>query len=564
MSIIIHYKNGIQIQSGITQKRDTPDPICSIGTKFYLIGDVFNATKEEIEKCDWENNPDRLNKYIGALSAISVKREACIFATDMNGIDYIYYYHRDTEFILSDDFWEIVKIIRPSFADIDIEWARESLVYTPMGNNTIIKNIKCLLPCQIGRYDIVNDSLNIKSYQDFRYSNEVDSVEEGVKNMDSILKATFSLLHKKFGDNVIYGVGLSGGLDSRVIPHYALAEGMNLVGYNICTSRPNHLLLAKSCKSAKKMAEIFRIPINFVEWKADHLLEKVQIKIRNYPLGGGRNTFKYETNNLPYFDILLSGGTGLIVGSEMPQNINSLNYDELLDAMETEFIKHYSNNNFRKRAQRGLKYLFNIDIQIQKDNCYDKYFSKELDYARNELKNYLDSMQKKGYSNIEIYENYFFNILGSKNRTGSFESLVGTKRSFSIYVPFLVKETLRWDEKLLSDRKVLKQLIIDKIPEVTLVPTETYCDIPKGEITTLEKCKALLSRLIRGNGTSIDENKYKTRKVKRIIRSTFSNSFHWFYNIFDKKEIDYILKQYDNCSLIIGLWELKELIDCFE
>lgn len=564
MSMLIHYKQGLRIQSEVIKKRETPDPIYHTGAEFYLIGDVFNATTQEIQKCGWENNPKQLNNYIGALSVVNSNAQSCTFATDMNGIDHLYYYHKEKEFILSDDFWEIIKKIRPSLAEVNVEWARKILVYTPIGNDTIIKNIKCLLPCQIGRYDVINDLVDIKNYQDYRYSKEVNTVEEGVENMDSILKNTFSLLHRKFGDDVVYGVGLSGGLDSRVIPHYALAEGMKVVGYNICTSRPNHFFLAKSCKNAKKMARIWGIPFSLVEWKADKLSDKLQIKIRNYPLGSGRNTFKYETQTLPHFDILLSGATGMIVGSEMPYNINELDDDELIEAMGKEFIRHYSKSNLKERVKRGLKYLFNINVHLENDNQYDKYFEKEIFCAKKELQNYIYNMKKRNYSNIEIYEGYFFNICGSKNRNGSFESLLGSKRSFSIYVPFLLKETLRWNEKLLSNRRVLKQLIIEKIPEVNSVPTESYCDTPNGEESTWRKCKDMLSLIIRGNGTAIDKNSYKTRKVKSAIRATFSNPCHWFYSIFNKEEIDYILKEYDNSSLIIGLWELKGLVDYIE
>ena len=566
MSFIVHFHNGKLTKSETLYTRTIPSPVNTIGSEFYVIGELFENSINSLYYSNWEENPNLINSFNGAFSVVKVSNTSCTVVSDICGLEPVYYYKTDEDFMVSDDIWDIIRVINPSFDDIDQKWVRNTIICIRMDNHTFIKGLSLLRPSTIVKYSADTNSVEEQLYREFRYSREKENVDQAAEDMDLLLKKAFRRIHMQFDSGTVFGVGLSGGLDSRIIPHYAKNEGLDLVAFNICTKRPKGLLLAESCKSAIKMANTFHIPLSLVEWEGNELKSKAELKIRNYPLGSGRNSFKYEVKGLPDFDVLLTGGTGLIVGSTMPANIDTIDKSTLVSYMKNLFIHKGSPVDTISRVKRAINYMLGTKLNEETENRdIIDMFSQEIQEAENEIDSYVSNMLQKGYTNLDIYENYFLNVMGFRNRMGSFESLLGTKRSFSIYVPFLLSETLKWDSQLMENRAVLNTLINKKIPEVAKIPTESFQLAPGlKSISFIKKAIPLVSRLIKGNGTSIDENNYRKRKVKQTIKLTFNNECIWFYSIFDKAQVFRLLQSYNDCAAIINLWEMKELLDYIE
>ena len=238
MSFLIKYNDGKLVDSKMLHKRETPCPsyLCKDGSTF-CVGEVFNKTFDDIACSGWETNLESINNIIGDIAIARATDEKCIFAVDLCGIDNLFYFRDNSKFIISDNIWEIVNDIQPRFEDLNQEWIRNNLVYCVINGETFINNLKVLMPGQIGTYDPKQNVLNIREYRKFGYSSDIKTLAGAVESMDKALDTMFVSLKSKFGDDCVYGMGLSGGLDSRVIPYYAKKHNMNLVSWNICTDR---------------------------------------------------------------------------------------------------------------------------------------------------------------------------------------------------------------------------------------------------------------------------------------------------------------------------------------
>ena len=569
MSILIQYQDGKCISDGIIYQRKTPSPAyCCEKSQTFCIGEVFDSSFEEVAQSGWEKNPDILNTYEGAFAIAKVDEDGCRFAVDINGIETFFYYDKRGCFILSDNFWDIVRIIKPEFGDLNFSRIKQYLLCASVTGETVIDGLKILLPSHAGVYDSKQQTLSIQKYRQFRYTGEVSQVDKAVQNMDKIMHRTMASIKRKCG-NVCYGVGISGGLDSRIIPHYAKKHGMNVTSFNICVEKPHRLWLARSCKNARKLSKIFNIPYQNVEWNPKSIEGKMKLKVRNYPLGAGGNTFKYEDSGLPEFDVLLTGGSGMIVGSELPADIHALSKSQLYEAMKQEFVLSIGASKFESRVSRALSYLFGIKAKVRTGKKqFIKYVvgEDELRKAEKMLADFIDEGIREGKTNLDIYEDYFLNVVGFGNRYGAFESLFGTKRSFSIYVPFLLKETLSWTPELLENRAVLNELIRQKVPEAANVKSESFYVAPSEKAPNkLRRIRVMFEYLLRGNGTAIGEYYFKKVQIKHAFSLCMHNDCTWFFEIFDVKDkIDELSKRNSYSRDCINLWELKNFIDCIE
>ena len=566
MSLVIHYENGKLLSARQEYVRTTPSPAYRAQDgKTFILGQVFSNSFEDVAQSNWKENPNVLNEFEGAISAAYADDAGCIFASDINGIEIWYTYHKGGCFILSDDFWDIVKIIQPSYEDIDPEQVRLSLVGRSVTGETLIRNLKLVFPFSVGKYDPVANQLSISRYMDFKYTHEITDIDEAVERMDRILDQSMQKIKALCGD-VVYGLGISGGLDSRVVLHYATKHEMKLAGFNICVPRPHKLFQARSCKNARQIAQAFKTPFQIIKWNAAIVGEKIETKVKNYPLGGGRNSFKYEPN-VPTFDALLAGSSGEIVGGALPTRINYFSRNELISCILTFFNKVENGRTFKARAARGLNYLFGTKFKETSPSAVQKLLSPtDILNARESITNLVDEGIRTGKTNLEIYEYFLLNILGFRNRFGAFESMFGTKRSFSIYIPFLLKETLKWSPELLLNRNALNALIVQKIPEVKDVRSELYEPAPGQKLNKWNKLINMVDFVVRGNGVAIDDYWTKKIPIKRELAARLDNGCQWFTQIFrvDAKSLSALVVGSGEAEFMINVWELKTLIDYLE
>lgn len=404
---------------------DVPAPIFKYENEDFICiitGELHGCEKEFVFS-DWEvDNNKLLNKDVYSLVKIDKRKSKIYFSTCKYGLQDLYYYTNEKDtFILTDDYWEIIHIIKPDFSCLDIESIKENIILPyPLFDGTYVKGVRILLPGVFACYNVGNNKLDKYTYYNFKYSTDSNlSLEKATERMDSILDNAIKSIKNDCGD-VQYAIGLSGGLDSRVIPYYAKKNGLRLKSFIIGVKRPHKFFLSQDHKNARKLADIFRLKHTELEWNKDSLQEKMDLDVKNSPLSPSQ-LFKYEMLDSCKFDVLLTGGNGLIVGSELPENINIMSDEKLADYICGMAKSFEPKSLIKRRIEKAISFLFNIKIELKtkKRRWHEKIIDIKTERKiRTKLLKYIENSKNAGKNNLEIYEEYFNNMLGARNRGG--------------------------------------------------------------------------------------------------------------------------------------------------
>ncbi len=519
----------------------------------------FHSTEKYFHDINWKNVYKNIND---SFSFIQIDKQKLIitFVTSKFGLENLFYFYDGENFCISDSFWEIADLVCNSEGDISQENVKEAMngCY-PIIDGTYLNNVFYVQPSIIGTYS-QKDGLKLERYFEFRYLPDEKMDNKKVsEEINRLIKKAIIKVKEECGD-VRYAYGLSGGLDSRLISFYA--KNLPIESFIIGDPRPHRILLANDHRNARKIASLYGKNHTECNWNLDVFNYVKLMDIKNDPMGAPQ-FFKGQKEI--DIDVLLTGGNGYIVGSTIPDRIEELteeNLAKVLLGLGREFIPRTQRS---RHIEKAIKLILNKDVQI---NSHKKWFEKIHSNSIEERmeKKYIEYIREeklKGKKNIDIYEGYFHNILGARNKYGGFESLSGTVRSFSIYNPHVLVESLKWPVEALKDRKALKMLIKTHMPLAYDIGEQKY----EGSLD--EKKRGLFLKIInifmfvlRGNGSEMVNSKYKY--VRTLFVKEMKIPTKWFFNIFDiKNDIDAI-SRFDNKYAILKFWKIKIVLDMLE
>ncbi len=552
--------------------REVPSPlIYSRKRDGFLIGDVFLEGRQDVEAVfasGWEERPERLLDFKGSFSIVRAAGDKLFFASGMGGIEKLFYYHKKGVFYLSDNIWNIIDRVSPGFEDVDREALREMVFYGGLFfGHTFIRNCHVLLPQTLAVYDIKSDTIKTAEY--FNYCYHADpalSLGGAVERMDRLFDDTMKEIKRSFKEGTRFAVALSGGLDSRIIPHYAKKNGMRLSGYLFCKKRPHKIFLSKDVANSRKIARAYGIPCREVEWSGNALEERIRLNLKNNPFSP--EFMLYQDQGIPEFDVLLTGASGYIVGGAFGNpRLGELIEAELEKEMRRLCPILKADPHMSDRVKWAFEYLFHKPARGgKKKKILPRGLIKreEEERFRKKMREFIRERKERGNDNISIFQDWFQNRLGFWNRMGAYESHIGTKRSISIYMPFFVEECFNWPGEYIIDRIALKELLHQKIREVSMIPPQNY-QLPYGEkgFLPLKKIYWLLDYWLRGNGNAGKIYNFKDRRCRKKCREDFSRTSEWFDRIFSVQDIlPHIWRSYTLLSE--NLWFAKRLLEVLE
>jgi asparagine synthetase B (glutamine-hydrolysing) len=265
-----------------------------------LKGEVFDHTPQQTADLLCTNGVTALPRLSGEFSVVRYSKDDGLvwFATDRLWREPLFFCIDGGCLIVSDDFWEVVNVINPSGSSIDVQAVKEFLLFRyPLFDGTIVRGVRFLQPSTVGEFSCAGQMLRQWRYWDLRYCPDMSVSEDtAVERLDASLHAAFAQI-AGWNPGRSYGIGVSGGLDSRVIPYYALKHSMPLKSFIIGQRTPHRFWLSRDHRSARDVASYYGLTHSEVEWDSDTFDDKMLRDARFYAMGAPSSSLPYRARS---------------------------------------------------------------------------------------------------------------------------------------------------------------------------------------------------------------------------------------------------------------------------
>ena len=408
---------------------------------FLIYGEIFEPSMLNDALSSLMEDPENIRNFLGEFSLAWSNGLKVWLAVDRLAPRRLYYYHKGNSFIASTSFWDILKIIEPGGDDLDGLALKELVVLLrPLNGRTFIKNLKYLVPGEILEYDLVKNSIRSWIYYDFRFTPERGlTIDEAVRRFEAVIDKTVKVIVARNRQR-IFGVPISGGLDSRIIPFFLKKFGVKrMVGYIIGKEKPHKIFLSYDHLNASRIAKLYGIPLVSIDYDYEDFELKAILDIKAEPLYAS-NILKSTYSS--FFDVLVGGAYGTIIGGHiLSEKVLKMSSEELVDFL----ISHYSLLRYRSKPSL-LQFFMSFlgvggsqPVRLRK-SIPGVISEEEFQRIRIEFKDYVESEFNKGKKPGDIAMKYHLSL---SHACGAFESLSCKVKSYSIYYPYMLNEVVK-------------------------------------------------------------------------------------------------------------------------
>lgn len=462
---------------------------------------------------------DMLKNFIGFYNILCYcpGTNQIIIRNDELGMLPLYYFHMADTFIVSNNLWLIIANTDAVKLKLNIPIIKSFLHFSriPDESGTFFENIYQLPAASKLIYDLKKNKISISNYWSLKHNPDQNlKVSDAVELLEEDLSSLFRYLKNKYPDKT-FGFGNSGGLDSRLIPLFAREYDLKIEGFITGNSKPRKLFYSSSHSSAIKIARALKFNHHNISYKPVNFEERLTLDIRNNPLSNNQ-IFKNPFDKLPYFDYMFCGGNGFIISNDSNkwkifQNLTGK--DEKIN-----FLIDYINKlKFSSRQEKIMTSIFKTKNKA-KSYLYNSFIKSDIPIFNEYFLNFYEKHKHK--DNISFIRSFHQSIYNRHSPGGGFESINRTRKSFYLYFPWAIENTLRWQDNYFFNRKILRELILRKSYLLGLIPDQT-------------------GRTLTGKNS-----KYYTF-AKTFIRGTGLDYREWFKNPFIIRETKNILKRHN-------------------
>lgn len=525
---------------------------------FLIDGFVVKSEKQSLDQVRTIIKDDNIN---GAFNCFLYNKEQDILYVKNDKIaqNALYLFWKDSTFFLSNSFWKIIQNLDENEIEFDIKNVKSYLLSLQITSEseTLFKNI-----IQYPAATVLNINLRTNKFESYRYwemkqqEEQKISIDEAVFQLDNDITNLFKYLKENYSEDV-FGFGNSGGLDSRLIPAYAKKVGLNVEGFIIGNSHPMGIR-AISHMQAQKIANLYEIKHREVHFMPGDIEKQQLLDIRNNPFGTNE-LMKNPYDKLNWFDKMLCGGNGFVISND-----SGLwnKYEELKTLEEKRSflinyiskknhvghsIKHlniilsyfFRNTAFSSRDAANYYSLFSTEDIIQNDNMIDDFLYKY---------NHLDNL-----SQIRTFHQLIRNF---RSPQGGYESINRTKKTFYLYYPFALDNTLKWENNYFYNRTILKKLLLHKDKRLAKLHDQTMHTIDGRN----SRIKKIANYAFRKTGMDyylwFNNNVFSSFYWNVILRkNVLFNEYFKVDNVMNIKPMNH------NVSISLGILKLKLIFD---
>jgi asparagine synthase (glutamine-hydrolysing) len=492
--------------------------------------------------------------FIGFYNIIScsARNKQIIAQNDELGMLPLYYFHKRDTFIISNNLWLIIANVSSDDLNLNIPIIKSFIHFNriPHESATFFENIS-LLPsaCKL-LYDTGSNKIQISKYWDLEQKPDNKlKISDAVNLLDRDLTSLFRYLKHKYSGET-FGFGNSGGLDSRLIPVYASESDLNVIAYITGNPRPRKLFYSTSHMSALKIARTLNLSHHNISYKPSNFDQRLLLDIRNNPMSNNQ-VLKNPFDKVPLFDNMFCGGNGFIISNDSNKWKDYKKLDK--KDQKIQFLYNYLNKlKYSTRQEKILSVLFNTKSKA-KTYLNNSFFSNT---EPGFLQYFADFYEKHRHKdNISFIRSFHQSIFNRQSPGGGFESLNRTKKSFYLYFPWAIANTLKWQDDYFFDRKILKELILRKDRRLALIPDQEGRTLvrPAGKYLTTARL------VLRGSGLDY-RDWYRNSFILKATAAILKRDNPLFDELIEgKKNIRLLGKLHAN--IILDILKIKKILD---
>lgn len=524
------------------------------GLHVFYDGYIIGKDREDIASLYLNIEVEHDEKGLFNIVFFDSKNDLILIKNDKIGKIPLYLYSKGTDFIISNNVWEIMRIIgSPESLDKENLISQIFHASIPHETETLFHNIQRFPNATVAK-SYKGGEFSFRRYYEFVYTpNEKLKIDEEANILNEEFVSLFSYI-KKENPNGILGFGNSGGFDSRLIAYYAKEVGLPSIGYVIGQQRPNRILNSTTKFLSDKVAEYFDLSNKWIEYSSENLMDYLLLDIRNDPFFISQ-LFKNPINDVSFFDYEITGQPGSFPRG-IPHTIQKGTKDDLIEhSLNSYSYIRGSLRGMKNTLYKGAKHL-NIPYSYAYEDSYLSDFISEVKYKKSSERFKTFYNEHGGRCNYEAWERFYERVYVKYDYCGGYESFCRTKKTYFLYYPFFYERMKNWPQSFFVDRGILKEIFKQNSSFLSELPGQDLQ--PAGNQSIIKSLLKKLEMATRGRGLNFDYLLH-SKKFKELASEILLRDNPLFDEIIGAKKILKSNLLYSYCG--VNLVKLKLMID---
>lgn len=526
---------------------------------YCIIGEIFSHTNEEVIMAVIDNNRIVLDGIIGDFSLVLFddKNQEIKILNDKAG-RHLLYYSTKTNITISSDFWSVIRHEKYTVEDIDLLTFKTQVFFSATPDcKTLFKELRIFPNATISSY--LDEEMKIDKYWYFSLHPNNLTRDQKYDQIEYTLNDCFKSIKKSNPKDAVYGVGISGGIDSRIIPYYALKHDMKLKSFIVGQEKPHLFWSSNDHIASDLIVDKFNLEHQKLEYNELSYREKLNIEVEKAPLVTSQ-IFKIPNLHKLNFDVLLTGASGFFVGSS--PFYSKIRGKDIVNIVCTQQSDLNIRRKFHK-IRKGINYIlgkriFEVNPIIVK-SLPGIISESEVKSIQLKIKEFFSDMRQ--LNDTEKLMNYALSVLGQRNKKGSFESLLGEYKDYTPYLPFFIGVVQNWTEDEIYDRALFENFVKERLPDLATIKAQNHKTVlAKEKPSTFQKIKSLLLFVFRGTGVMNYPKWARELEFKTFVKEYFKEKTYVddYFDIKKVKKMTY-RKELDP-TVLTSIVKLNEII----
>lgn len=476
----------------------------SCNYRYHVFGDLYLEKIDDVLDAIEKENFSKLRTLEGDFTIVLLdeKTKKVSIFSDRAGKQNVFYSVKDNAVVISNSFWEIKDFLRLGPGDVDgLSVKQQIFFFSPFGCKTILKNVFLQPAASLTRINLEADSVTRERYWRFGFKDNNLTERDKYDLLDETFLRALKVIREVNVDTGSFGLGLSGGFDSRIIPFYAKEVGIDLEAFTIGSERPRGVLKAYDFNSADKIANWYGLHRKTIDNFQFSLRQQLDVETEFAPEVGSQ-LFKVVGAGELNSKNLITGASGFIVGaSPMYRGVLDNGLVEHTLRFQSILGPRDSFSSIKKALSIVFGARFNYGSALANISFGDLFSQNDMEATISEIESFYCEFGEG--TKVERLMNYALFNMGRNNGKGAFESFLGQKRSFSVYNPFFLDVVPYFSKDDLLDRSLFIKFVNYRLPDISEIQGQDFKSARVVNSVILRRAHnawALSNAILRGSG----------------------------------------------------------------